>query len=113
MINRSKPIATDRLCWFFNELKGFYNWGNQELQGSLWRWNLLEEQHRTDEQLAYSFLKWSFTVSYLELINALQWLSAGILLYRLHFQLRQCKCITIDFLLLWEFPLLMVKVFIQ
>jgi hypothetical protein len=82
MINRNKPIATDRLCWFFNELKGFYNWGNQELQGSLWRWNFLEEQHRTDEQLAYSFLKWSFTVSYLELINALQWLSAGVLLYR-------------------------------
>ena len=82
MLNRNKPLAADRLHWFFNELQGFYNWGNQELQGALWRWNFLEEQNRTDEQLAHSFLKWSFTVSYLELINSLQWLSAGILLYR-------------------------------
>ena len=82
MINRSRPFASDKLHWFFNELSGYYDWGNQELEGSLLRWNLLEEKNRTDEKLAYSFLKLSFTVSYLELINALQWFSAGLLLKR-------------------------------
>lgn len=82
MINRSRPFASDKLHWLFNELSGFYDWGNQELVRSLLHWNLLEEKNRTDEKLAYSFLKWSFTVSYLELINALQWFSAGLFLDR-------------------------------
>ena len=82
MINRSRPFASDKLHWLFNELSGFYDRGNQELVRSLLHWNLLEEKNRADEKLAYSFLKWSFTVSYLELINALQWFSAGLFLHR-------------------------------
>jgi len=82
MDNRNKPIASDKLYWLFNELEGYYVWGNRELAMELLKWNLVEEKNQKDEGLSYSFLKWSFTVSYLELINALQWFSAGILLHR-------------------------------
>jgi len=45
-------------------------------------WNLLEDKNRTDDKIAWSFLKWSFTTSFLELLNSLQWFMSGIFLQR-------------------------------
>jgi hypothetical protein len=81
--NREEPFASGTLTRLFIELSGYYDLGNEELAGILLRWNLLEERNRTDINLAYDFVKWSLTVSFLELVNSLQWFLAGVLLHRL------------------------------
>lgn len=79
---RSKPISSPTLSELFPLVGGYYEMGNDELAGALLQWDLLEETSRRNEVTAWSYLKWSFTTSFLELLNALQWFASGILLER-------------------------------
>jgi len=56
--------------------------GNEALDGTLLRWDLLDEHNRKNATIAWSYLKWSLTTSFLELMNSLQWFISGILLER-------------------------------
>lgn len=66
----------------FNELGGYYDKGNRELAFALVDWDLLDEKVRLDPRIVASYMKWSFTSSFLQLINAWQWFCAGITLSR-------------------------------
>lgn len=80
---RSTPIRIATLLQFFNEVDGYYEMVNDELASTLLRWELLEDSNRSSAGRPWSFLKWSLTVSFLEMMNALQWFASGILLQRL------------------------------
>lgn len=66
----------------FNELHGYYNLANSDLGNLLEQCNLLEESNRDDDTTVEIYQKWSFTVSFLQLVNAWQWFFSGILLGR-------------------------------
>lgn len=72
----------------FNELEGYCNLNNDELASELQRMKLLGEDNNAkynmiyDKKIITSYKKWSFTVSFLQMINAWQWFFAGILLGR-------------------------------
>lgn len=75
---RSVPLSFKSLSQLFNDVEGYYYMGNEELENNLLRWNLLDEKNQKDVQTVYSFMKWSFTISFLEMINSWQWLLAGV-----------------------------------
>lgn len=71
----------------FNKIGGYYNLYNNDLAIYLKELNLLgedpEEANKVDDQeKIHIYKKWSFTVSFLQMLNAWQWLFAGILLRR-------------------------------
>lgn len=80
--NRAKPFDFNILSSLFNEFDGYYDAVNQQLFETLVHWDLLDENNRKDKAIAYSFMKWSLTVSFLKLINSFQWFLAGVLLDR-------------------------------
>lgn len=79
---RTKPISFATLSQFFRQVGGYYNMGNEELDRALLQWDLLDDANRRDEQIVWSFLKWSLTASFLQMMNALEWFAAGIVLKR-------------------------------
>ena len=80
--DRSKTYNTASLSALFSKLNGYYNLDNRALARLLLKWDLLEDNNRKDTQIVASYMKWSFTVSFLQLLNAWQWFLAGILLGR-------------------------------
>lgn len=80
--SRNAPIPFVDPTQLFQELGGYYEMGNQDLAGSLERWELLEDANRNNPERARNFLRWSITASFLHLANALQWFVAGLLLER-------------------------------
>jgi len=79
---RTKPISFAELSDFFRQVGGYYEMGNEGLDRALLQWKLLDEASRQDEKTARSFLKWSLTASFLQLMNALEWFASGVLLRR-------------------------------
>lgn len=79
---RSVPLAYSTLSEFFETAGGYYEMGNEELAGTLLRWDLLEARNRTEAKTAWSFLRWSLTASFLQLMNAFQWFLSALLLER-------------------------------
>ena len=80
--NRTTTFSFELLSQKFNELEGYYNISNFELGKALESWNLSDQEHRQNDEIIANYLKWSFTASFLQLINALQWFLSGILLGR-------------------------------
>lgn len=73
----------------FNQVDGYCNLGNTDLYNQLIAWELLEGSNRTKPQVVASYVKWSFTASFLMMVNAWQWFLSGILLARQGFMLPQ------------------------
>lgn len=88
--NRQESMSGDRttalsfklLSESFNELEGYYNLANSDLGVALESWDLLEEEHRKNDAVITNYKRWSFTASFLQLINAWQWFFSGVLLGR-------------------------------
>lgn len=80
--NRNTPITYATLSEVFKQVGGYYEMGNEELAGTLLRWELLEEPNRNNAEIVWSFLNWSLTASFLQLMNAFQWLMSALLLQR-------------------------------
>jgi len=59
---------------------GYYDLSNRDLGNLLESCNLLEEECRQDDAVIANYQKWSFTASFLQLINAWQWFLSGVLL---------------------------------
>ncbi|MBD2131182.1 hypothetical protein H6F47_01570 [Sphaerospermopsis sp. FACHB-1094] len=84
---RETTFTFKRLSSEFNNLEGYYNLYNDRLASQLKELNLLGGD-RTAENKVYDqakiviYKKWSFTVSFLQMLNAWQWFFAGILLER-------------------------------
>ncbi|MDM9583295.1 hypothetical protein [Nostoc sp. GT001] len=85
---QEKILTFKTLLRDFNEVKGYYNLNNDELASQLQQMKLLGENYDAvenkifDEEIIAAYKKWSFTVSFLQMINAWQWFFAGILLGR-------------------------------
>jgi hypothetical protein len=79
---RTRTYDIGSLSALFNELDGYYNLPNRDLAGLLVDLDLLQEQNRMDAQTVASYVKWSFTASFLQLVNAWQWFLSGVLLAR-------------------------------
>ncbi|MBD2625523.1 hypothetical protein [Trichormus variabilis] len=79
---RTTPVEFKILLERFNLLDGYDNLANDQLGKTLEGWNLLEENNRKKEQVIASYQKWSFTTSFLQMINAWQWFFSGVLLGR-------------------------------
>lgn len=80
--DRTKTFDFNMLSSLFNKFNGYYDAVNEQLFGTLVHWDLIDEKNRNDEAIVYGFMKWSFTVSFLKLINSFQWFLAGVLLER-------------------------------
>jgi len=87
--NRNQPFDFADLSQLFNQLDGYADLRNEELAVTLLRWNFLEENNRKDTRLVYSYMKWSFSVSFLEFMNSWQWFLGGILLRRQTYMIAQ------------------------
>ncbi|MTJ52969.1 hypothetical protein FJR38_10075 [Anabaena sp. UHCC 0253] len=71
----------------FNKLEGYCNLNNDTLASQLKELNLLGENLEAenkvyDEAKIAIYKKWSFTFSFMQMLNAWQWFFAGILLQR-------------------------------
>lgn len=77
---RSEALSTDTLSSLFNSLHGYYDSSGWDLSLALVNWDLLDENNQKDELVIARYIKWSFSVSFLELVNAWQWFLAGTLL---------------------------------
>lgn len=53
---------------------------NTDLARAIVDWDLLDEKSQTNSLTIAGYIKWSFTTSFLQLVNAWQWFFAGILL---------------------------------
>ncbi|UKO99956.1 hypothetical protein [Nostoc sp. UHCC 0870] len=80
--HRSTTFNFKTLSASFNKYKGYYNLDNLNLGNALETWNLLEETNREDINIIANYQKWSFTASFLQMLNAWQWFFSGILLGR-------------------------------
>jgi hypothetical protein len=80
--DRTNTFSFKSLSKSFNELEGYHNLSNLDLGNALESWNLLEEEHRQNDSVIANYQKWSFTASFLQLINAWQWFFSGVLLGR-------------------------------
>jgi hypothetical protein len=80
--DRTTTFNFELLSNIFNELEGYCDLSNYDLGNALESWNLLEEGYRQDGAVIANYLKWSFTTSFLQLINAWQWFFSGVLLGR-------------------------------
>ncbi|MFN5990992.1 MAG: hypothetical protein ACK6A9_19065 [Dolichospermum sp.] len=85
--DRETTFSFKRLLSEFNELEGYYNLNNDQLASQLKELNLLgvnvnAENKVDDPDTIAIYKKWSFTVSFLQMLNAWQWFFAGILLER-------------------------------
>jgi hypothetical protein len=81
-IGRSLPIGFESLTEFFTEAGGYPPLGNEELGVTLVKWDLLQEENRNDPTSALRYLHWSLATSFLEWLNAIQWLAAGFVLQK-------------------------------
>ncbi|MDB9310185.1 hypothetical protein PN471_16400 [Aphanizomenon sp. CS-733/32] len=84
---RETTFTFKRLSSEFNNLEGYYNLYNDRLASQLKELNLLggdrtAENKVYDQAKIFIYKKWSFTVSFLQMLNAWQWFFAGILLER-------------------------------
>lgn len=79
---RSRAIPTSQLICLLGSVEGYYNLCNDDLQNLLVRLELLNEKRRFSRDVVASFVKYSFSISFLMMINAWQWFLAGILLGR-------------------------------
>ena len=80
--DRCKTFDFATLSDLFNTLHGYYELNNASLAETIQEWNFLEDSNRQGAQIVARYMKWSFTVSFLELLNAWQWFLGGILLGR-------------------------------
>lgn len=80
--DRTTTFPFDLISQKFNELEGYDNASNFDLGNALESWKLLEEERRQDDEVVANYLGWSFTASFLQLINAWQWFFSGVLLGR-------------------------------
>jgi hypothetical protein len=84
---RETTFEFKKLSHEFNKLEGYYNLYNNELASQLKELKLLGQtvtaENKVDDQEKIAiYKKWSFTVSFLQMLNAWQWFFAGILLER-------------------------------
>lgn len=84
---RETTFTFKKLSSEFNELRGYYNLNNNDFASQLKLLKLLgeepEKENKVDNQeIIAIYNKWSFTVSFLQMLNAWQWFFAGILLER-------------------------------
>jgi len=84
---RETTFLFQRLLDEFNDIEGYYNLYNDALASQLKELNLLgitktEENKVDDIEKIAIYKKWSFSVSFLQMLNAWQWFFAGILLQR-------------------------------
>jgi len=78
--NHTTTFSFDHLSKIFNMYPGYYDLSNRDLGNLLESCNLLEEECRQDDAVIANYQKWSFTASFLQLINAWQWFLSGVLL---------------------------------
>jgi hypothetical protein len=79
---RTEAYDIDVLSELLTQFDGYYNLNIPDLANFLIDLELLEEGNRIGIQVFAKYVKWSFTVSFVEAINAWQWLLAGVLLSR-------------------------------
>jgi hypothetical protein len=80
---KTETFSLNTLSDLFNSLHGYYNLSGSDLSLELVKWNLLDESNQKDELVVVPrYVKWSFSASFLQLVNAWQWFLAGILLGR-------------------------------
>lgn len=78
--DREETINFELISKIFNGKKGYFDLPNSDLGQLLISWNL--EENGEDETIISNYIKWSFTASFLQLINAWQWFFSGIILGR-------------------------------
>lgn len=84
---RETTFEFSRLLSEFNKLEGYYNLSNDILASELKELNLLGENLEAENKVydpkkIYIYKKWSFTFSFMQMLNAWQWFFAGIVLQR-------------------------------
>src|SRR5690242_5878247 len=79
---RSHTFDFQSLLSTFNNENGYYDLSNSDIAYTLKNLNLLEEDNRKDENCIKIYKRWSFTASFLQMLNAWQWFFSGILLGR-------------------------------
>lgn len=80
--NRTTSFCFESLSKSFNGLEGYWNLDNSDIGNALKSWDFLKEENRENEEIIASYQKWSFTASFLQLINAWQWFFSGLLIGR-------------------------------
>ncbi len=85
---QEKCFTFKKILHEFNEIEGYENLNNEDLANVLQGMKLLGENNNNrenkihDKEIIADYKKWSFTFSFLQMINAWQWFFAGILLGR-------------------------------
>jgi hypothetical protein len=85
--DRETTFEFTKLLSEFNNLEGYYNLSNTMLASELKELTLLGENLKAENKVSdtdkiYIYKKWSFTFSFMQMLNAWQWFFAGILLQR-------------------------------
>jgi hypothetical protein len=84
-MGRDQAFLPDQLASFFSDANGYENLCNTGLADKLLRFNLSESDNYKNPAIISSFVRWSFSVSFLMMLNAWQWFLAGISLGRQSF----------------------------
>lgn len=80
---RTYPFSSQELYKTFHTLGGYIDIDNQGLAMTLRELNLLHsETNRKNKENLKIYQQWSFTASFLQMINAWQWFFSGVLLGR-------------------------------
>jgi hypothetical protein len=79
---RTEAYSITALSKLFNLFDGYYDLDRIGLARFLEGMNLLEQENREGLETFAKYAKWSFAISFLEMLNAWQWFLAGIILSR-------------------------------
>lgn len=66
----------------FEKTCAYLDLNNDGLANMAVHWNLLDSKNLQDNSIISSYLPWSYTVSFLYMVNAWQWFFSGVLLSR-------------------------------
>ncbi len=77
---RTTLISLANLSALFKVVGGYFSLSNRELRESLIDWDISRTGAQKDKETIVKFIKWSFSASFLQLVNAFQWFLAGLTL---------------------------------